>query len=319
MVSDANSSFRDALPQLGDGLFLTDSGLETDMIFNGGFDLPEFASFVLLEDEDGIAALQAYFRDHAEIAREAGAGFIFESATWRASPDWGSKLGYGYGRLDDVNTRAVELLVDLRDEFAGDGLARVISGAVGPRGDGYRPDELMSADEAQSYHSSQIETFARSAADMVNAMTMTHTGEAIGIVRAADAAGIPVAISFTVETDGRLPDGTPLGAAIAATDEATGGAAAYFAINCAHPTHFAGELAGDAEWIERLRGIRANASRMSHAELDEAEELDDGDPAELGSQYAALRKQFPKLNVLGGCCGTDARHVRQIALACAAS
>lgn len=308
--------YRGRLPQLGGGVFLTDSGLETDLIFNKGFELPHFAAFVLLADQAGRDALRSYFRDHAAIAREAGAGFLLESVTWRANPDWGERLGYSPEALVEANEQAVAMLVDLRDEVGEDAGPVVVSGCVGPRGDGYSPGELMTAEEAQRYHATQVATFAATEADLVHAMTITYPAEAVGIVRAAGAAGIPAAISFTVETDGRLPDGTPLADAIAAVDDATGAAAAYFGINCAHPTHFAGVLEPGAAWTARIRSIRANASRRSHAELDEAEELDAGDPEELGNEYRQLRSRLPTLSVLGGCCGTDVRHVRSVASAC---
>ena len=146
---------------------------------------------------------------------------------------------------------------------------------------------------------------------------MNYAEEASGIARAAREAGMPVALSFTVETDGRLPTGQPLNEAIAQVDSETGAYPAYYMINCAHPTHFDTVLAPESEWINRIGGLRANASRMSHAELDEAEELDAGDPVELGQEYADLKRHLPNLTVLGGCCGTDHRHIEQIGLACA--
>ena len=308
--------YREQLPQLGGGVFLTDSGLETDLIFNRGIELPHFAAFVLLADDAGREILRSYFRDHAAIAREAGAGFVLESVTWRANPDWGEKLGYTPEALAAANEQAVAMLAGLRDEVGEDAGPVVVSGCVGPRGDGYSPGEQMTAVVAQGYHATQVGTFAGTDADLVHAMTITYPDEAIGIVRAAAAAGIPVAISFTVETDGRLPDGTSLGDGVTAVDDATGGAAAYFGINCAHPTHFGDALEPGASWTTRIRTIRANASRRTHAELDESEELDAGDPAELGDEYRELRTRFPDLSVLGGCCGTDARHVRAVANAC---
>ena len=154
--------------------------------------------------------------------------------------------------------------------------------------------------------------FAETDADMVAAFTMTYAEEAIGIVRAATAAGMPIAISFTTETNGRLPSGEALDQAIARTDEATSGAPAYYMVNCAHPTHLAGALERGGAWRERVRGLRANASRRSHAELDESPDLDAGDPDELARQYDELRAAFPRLSVAGGCCGTDHRHVEAI-------
>jgi homocysteine S-methyltransferase len=309
--------YRAGLPQVDDGVFLTDSGIETVLIFHHGYELSDFAAFVLLDDEAGVETLRGYFRDHAAIARDAGTGFIFESPTWRASPDWAARLGYGDEALAAANRKAIDMLVEIRSEFDGDGLPRVVSGCVGPRGDGYQPSALMAADEAHGYHSTQIGTFAGTEADMVTGITITYPDEAIGIVRAARDLGMPAAISFTVETDGVLPDGSSLERAIAAVDDATGGGPAYYMVNCAHPTHFDHVLASAGPWCDRIRGVRANASRMSHAELDEAEELDDGDPEELGQQYEQLRASLPAISVLGGCCGTDVRHVEQIAVACA--
>jgi homocysteine S-methyltransferase len=308
--------YRAGLPQVDDGVFLTDSGIETVLIFHHGYELPDFAAFVLLDDEAGVETLRSYYRDHAAIARDAGTGFIFESPTWRASPDWAARLGYTDEALTAANRKAIAMLVEIRSELDGDGLPMVVSGCVGPRGDGYQPSALMTADEAQSYHSTQIGTFAGTEADMVTAITITYPDEALGIVRAAQDAGMPAAISFTVETDGVLPDGSSLENAIAVVDDATGGGPAYYMVNCAHPTHFDHVLESGGQWRERIRGVRANASRMSHAELDEADELDDGDPRELGQQYEQLRASLPAVSVLGGCCGTDLRHVEQIAAAC---
>src|SRR4029079_8642649 len=178
---------------------------------------------------------------------------------------------------------------------------------------GYSPDRIMSAAEAQEYHAAQVAVFAASEADLVSAFTINYVNEAIGVARAAKAASMPVVISFTVETDGKLPTGQTLKDAIIETDAATGNAPAYYMLNCAHPTHFADVLSG-APWVRRLRGLRANASTRSHAALDAAPDLDAGDPVALGEQYHALRTRFPQLTILGGCCGTDHRHVEQICL-----
>ena len=245
-----------------------------------------------------------------ELAREQGAGFVLETPTWRASPRWAAELGYSDDKLDALNRRAITLMEELR----GDSDRFVISGCIGPQDDGYNPSATLSADEARDYHATQIGTFADTAADMVTALTMTYSDEAIGVTRAAGAAGIPAAISFTVETDGRLPNGQALGEAIEQVEAETDPAPAYYMINCAHPEHFDAVLSGES-WAERIRGLRANASNKSHAELDEAEELDAGDPADLGARHAALRDRLPRVNVLGGCCGTDHRHVAEISRA----
>jgi S-methylmethionine-dependent homocysteine/selenocysteine methylase len=302
--------YRDSLPQLqADRPFITDGGLETTLIFHRGRELPCFAAFDLLKDAGGREELRAYFEPYVALARERGVGMVLDTATWRASSDWGERLGYSQDELDEANREAVALAEEIRAAGEDERTPVVINGVIGPRGDGYDPAELMSASAALAYHGRQVQTFARSAADMVTAITMTHAEEAIGIVRAARAAGIPVAISFTVETDGRLPSGQALEDAIAQVDAETDAAAAYFMINCAHPAHFAPVLDGAEPWGERIAGLRANASARSHAELDEAEELDEGDPVALGAEHRALRSRLPSVAVLGGCCGTDQRHV----------
>jgi S-methylmethionine-dependent homocysteine/selenocysteine methylase len=308
--------YREALPQLEGELFLADGGIETTLIFLEGLDLPDFASFDLLKKEEGEEALRRYFRAYVEIAARFNVGLILESATWRASADWAVKLGYTPEALDAANRRSIDLLEELRSEFETGGRKLVVSGCLGPRGDGYNPGAMMSEQEAEAYHRGQVEVFAQTAADMVSAITMNYTEEAIGIARAAQRAGMPAAIAFTVETDGRLPTGETLRAAIERVDAATSSYPCYFMINCAHPTHFEHVLAAGEAWVERIRGVRANASRMCHAELNESTELDIGNPAELAMQYAQLKRRLPKLNVMGGCCGTDHRHIEQIAQAC---
>jgi homocysteine S-methyltransferase len=309
-----NALYRNALPQLDGSLFLTDGGIETSLIFNDGMELPHFAAIALLERPEGEAALRGYFGAYAALAARFGTGLVLEAATWRASADWGERLGWRPEQLAAANRAAVRILQDVRADYPV--MCSVISGCVGPRGDGYQPGELMSVVQAMRYHRAQIETLAGTAADMVSAITMNYAEEAIGIALAARAAGMPVAISFTVETDGRLPTGQALGEAIAEVDRATDAYPAYYMVNCAHPEHFAHVLRHP--WAARIRGLRANASRKSHRELNDSPQLDIGDPAELGSQYAALRRrELPALNVMGGCCGTDPRHVARIAAACA--
>lgn len=308
--------YRHTLPQTEGGLFLTDGGIETTLIFHEGMELPDFAAFHLLSNSGGEAVLRKYFRTYAELANRFRSGLILESATWRSSPDWGVRLGYTSRTLAYANHRAIQLLQEVREEYETEQTPVVISGCIGPRGDGYVPGNIMSIQEAETYHWEQVETFAGSTADMITAITMNYVEEAIGIAGAAEKAGMPVAISFTVETDGNLPTGQTLKSAIEQVDEATSGYPAYYMINCAHPTHFEHVVAEGGQWLERVRGLRANASRRSHAELNEAPDLDIGNPTELGKQYARLKRRLPQLNVMGGCCGTDHRHLEQIVEAC---
>jgi S-methylmethionine-dependent homocysteine/selenocysteine methylase len=300
---------RRPLTQLDGGTFITDGGMETTLIFRDGLELPDFASFVLLNDPDGLEALRAYYASYVAIAARHGVGIVLDTPTWRTNPDWGARLGYSAEALDDVNRRGVALLEEVRVD-AGENVDMLISGCIGPRGDGYVVSDAMSPDEAQAYHSAQVTTFASTSADLVSALTLNYADEAVGIASAAAEAGIPSVISFMVETDGRLPSGQELRDAVAQVDEATDGAPAYFMVNCAHPTHFEDVLADGG--LERVVGLRANASTKSHAELDEAEELDRGDPGDLAERYRRLRPLMPNLTVVGGCCGTDERHIEAI-------
>jgi S-methylmethionine-dependent homocysteine/selenocysteine methylase len=308
--------YRSSLPQLAERIFITDAGLETELVFHDGRELPCFAAYDLLKDDAGRARLGRYYGQFAATARARGVGLVLESPTWRASADWGAKLGHDAAALYAFNRAGISLMTAVRDAYESEASPMVVSGQVGPRGDGYDPGRVMTADEAEDYHAVQIATFAGTEADLVTAVTMTNVPEATGIVRAAVRTRMPVVVSFTLETDGRLPTGDGLGEAIDAVDTATGGAPEYYMINCAHPVHFDGALDAGEPWTERLRGLRANASMRSHAELDAATDLDDGDPADLGRRYAALRRRMPQITVLGGCCGTDHRHVEAICLAC---
>ncbi|WP_309650577.1 homocysteine S-methyltransferase family protein [Nocardioides sp.] len=301
---------------LGGNDFVTDGGLETDLIFNHGLDLPEFAAFPLVDDAAGRALLRDYFQGYVEIARRAGSGLLLETPTWRANPDWGLRVGYDRRSLDLANRQAVHLLTELRAERPVDGPV-LISGTVGPRGDGYVAGEHTDPDEAAAYHAPQLAALASAGADLATAYTLTGTGEAIGVVRAAREVGLPVAISFTVETDGRLPDGSTLADAVAVVDAVD--APDWFLVNCAHPLHVEPGLAGRADdgtgggaWLDRIVGLRPNASTLTHAELDASEVLDPGDLDLLASSFEHLRALLPQLQVVGGCCGTDVRHVARL-------
>jgi S-methylmethionine-dependent homocysteine/selenocysteine methylase len=296
-------------------VFLTDGGIETTLIFDDGFELPDFAAFTLLDQPDGRDALVRYFESYIAVARRDEVGIVLETPTWRASADWAARLGLTVDELDAVNRDAVELLHELRGRYATPETPIVVSGCIGPRGDGYLVESVMSPEEARTYHALQAEAFAAASADLVTAITMTYVDEAIGLTEAARQAGLPVVISFTVETDGTLPSGQSLGEAIEAVDAATDSYPSYYMVNCAHPTHFAHVFEQRPPWSQRVGGVRANASKMSHAELDEAEELDSGDPHELADDYRQLREAVPSLRVVGGCCGTDHRHIDAISTA----
>lgn len=304
--------YRTALPQLTGTLFLTDAGLETDIIFNKGIDIREFAAHTLLPDPGGREVLVRYFREMLSLAKSAGTGFILDCPTWKAHMHWAMDLGASEAEIRQANIDSVAFAADLRDEFSTNEQPIVLNGLVGPRGDAYAPEAQIATDEAEKYHAQQIGWLAETDVDMVSALTFTQADEAIGAVRAAKALGLPIVVSFTTETDGRLPTGQSLGDAIQQVDAETDGAAAYFMVNCAHPEHFSGVI-DDSAWTKRIHGLRCNASRLSHAELDECEVLDDGNPVELAQQYAELKASMPWLNAFGGCCGSDLRHVTEIA------
>ena len=306
------TKYRHALPQLSGDMFLTDAGLETDLIFNHGIEIREFAAHTLLADESGREALARYYREFLSLARDLGTGFILDGQTWKAHLHWAEDLGANEDELCEANRSSIMFMAQLRDEFSDNSKPIVLNAFIGPQGDAYAPETEIAAHEAQAYHAKQIGWLAETEIDMVTAMTFTQSDEAIGVVRAANEAGLPIVVSFTVETDGNLPSGQSVKEAIETVDQATGASAAYYMINCAHPDHF-DHVLEDGAWARRIRGLRCNASRLSHAELDECETLDDGDPAELALQYKAIVANMPWLNVFGGCCGSDLRHITEIA------
>jgi S-methylmethionine-dependent homocysteine/selenocysteine methylase len=307
------------LPQLSDGLFLTDGGMETTLIFHDGIDLPHFAGCALLETAEGREALRRYYRTYAALARKYETGFILESPTWRANPDWAEKLGWNAEKLAAINREGIALMHEIREEFETPRSPMVVSGCLGPRGDGYVASAVMTPEEAAAYHAPQIRVLRDTGVDVISAFTLTTGDEGLGIANAAAALGVPCVLSFTLETDGRLPSGEALREVIGRIDSTAATAPVYYMINCAHPTHFADILPEGEPWLERIRGVRANSSCRSHEELNESPDLDEGNPAELGLQYRELRARLPKLTILGGCCGTDHRHLEAICESCVAA
>ncbi|MFN3227115.1 MAG: homocysteine S-methyltransferase family protein [Hyphomicrobiales bacterium] len=289
--------------------YLTDGGLETFMVFNKGHDLPCFSAAALLDTQAGRSDLNDYYETYIGLARATGRGFLIDAPTWRAGVAWAEPLGLSIEELLDINRRAVAFVSAIRDRHESDALPIVLNGLIGPAGDAYAPGTLLSEKDAFDVHAPQVHALGKAGVDMISAMTLTHAEEACGIAQAAKEIDVPIALSFTLETDGRLPSGQPLGQAIEQVDEATGAAPLYYMINCAHPDHFSSVLDKGTTWTSRVGGIRCNASRMSHAELDDAEELDDGDPIELGELSMQLLQLLPNIRVVGGCCGTDHRHV----------
>ncbi|MEM1340274.1 MAG: homocysteine S-methyltransferase family protein [Bacteroidota bacterium] len=293
-------------------IYLTDGGLETDLIFNHGIELQEFAAFPLLESPNSLSVVMDYYRDYLELAKKNDLNFILESPTWRANPDWGKKLGYELEKLTYFNTLAIEKMQVLKEEYSNHISDIKISGQIGPRGDGYIAVNTMTPPEAAAYHELQVRSFKEANVDRVTAITMTYSAEALGIVTVAQQYGLPVVISFTVETDGRLPSGENLEEVILKLDSITNYYPSYYMLNCAHPTHFMHLFDNESNWKNRIQGLRVNASTKSHAELDESIELDIGDKNELGAWHGVLQSKLPFLSVFGGCCGTDITHLKAI-------
>ncbi len=292
--------------------YLTDGGLETTLIFHKGITLHSFAAFELLRTEEGKNAFREYYQPYLALAEKYNLGFVMESPTWRASSDWGFKLGYTHDELFALNKQSIKLMRELAQPFSQSLPHIIISGNIGPRGDGYKAENQMTAEQARAYHLEQIKAFVQADADVVTAVTINYIDEAIGIIQAARSFHLPVVISFTVETDGRLPGGELLQEAIEITDRETDFYAEHYMINCAHPQHFMHQLDNNGNWKIRIRGIRANASLKSHAELDESDTLDAGDKCQLAEGYMQLFQLLPELKVIGGCCGTDHTHMEEI-------
>jgi homocysteine S-methyltransferase len=289
--------------------FLTDGGFETWLFFQKGFEAPQFAAIVLMDDDEARQAMRSYFDGFLTMAASARTGFVLDTNTWRGCTRWGPDLNKSTPEMLRLTMDAVSFAKDVRAGWQSRVSPILLNGVVGPAGDGYAPGKVPEPGLARDMHRPQIDCLARGGVDMVSAITMTNTNEAIGIPQAALDVGLPIVVSFTVETDGRLPTGEPLGEAIDRVDAATGNAPIYYMVNCAHPDHFVDAIKTGPDWIGRIGGVRANASRVSHAELDMAESLDDGDPEEFGALNSELADLLPSLRVVGGCCGTDHRHV----------
>ena len=304
------NNYRENLPQLGGSLFVTDAGIETDLIFNHGIEIRAFAAHTLLDEAAGTQALIDYFQGFIDLAASRDVGLILDTVTWKAHRHWRHDLGQSMTEIRQANLRAVKLIERLRDVAANE-RPIVLNAPIGPCGDAYRPENIISPTVAYDYYREQMSWLVETSIDMVTGLTFTQATEAEGLVAAAREFGLPVVISFTVETDGKLPTGQTLEKAIAQVDAGIAGPPAYYMVNCAHPDHFEDALSAGA-WRQRIRGIRANASRKSHAELDNSAELDAGNPCELADQYARLSRRMPWLNIFGACCGADVSHVRRI-------
>ncbi len=300
-------------PSQREGVFyLTEGGQETEIMYKHGHDLPEFAMFPLLDNEQATADLRAMYERYLETAARHGFVALMGGLDYRASADWGAKLGYSAQALAEIELRAIEFLRDVAKPFAGQAEI-LISGVIGPRGDAYALNRTITADEAEDYHSAQLETLKRANVDLACAMTFNNTEEAIGVSRAAARIGLPLSIYFTLTSASRLRSGPSVHEAIKTVDAATGDARPdFYGINCSHPLEFEPALE-PGDWIERVRSLRPNAALMEKQQLCQIGHLVDGDPPELGQQMGALARRYPHIDVWGGCCGTWDTHLDEIA------
>ena len=300
-------------PRLHQKFYLTEGGTETEVLYKWGFELPEFAMYPLLDNPEANAVIRDIYRRYFHVAETCDTGLLILGHDYRASPDWGAKLGYTPEGLADMQRRTIRFLADMRVAYEGRVTDTYIAGCIGPRGDAYGSGGEMSEAEAEDYHSVQLTTLKDTEADMAIALTFNNIPEAVGVVRAAAALGIPVGISLTLTTESRLRSGPTLREAVEVIDECTGSGAAWFGTNCSHPLEFEPALADDGDWVDRLRYIRPNAVKMEKVALCKLGHLEDGDPVELGKQMGEVARRFPRADILGGCCGTDERHLAEIA------
>lgn len=302
------------LPPAGSGeIFLTESGSETEIMYRHGFDLPEFAMFPLLENPEAVPILRDMFRAQLDVAAEFGLSFLLTGLDYRASPDWGAKLGYSRQSLADANMAAIQFLRDVAQPYSDQIPRLLIGGILGPRGDAYDLNHEITAESAEDYHAVQLATLKNSDVDFVCAMTFNNVPEAVGAARAASRCGLPLSIALTLDGNSRLKSGTSLAQAIADIDHLAGVEAPdFYLLNCSHPVEYEPALEV-GNWVKRLRGVRPNASKMEKIALCKLGHLEDGNPLELGKQIAGLSKRYPHMDIFGGCCGTNERHLREIA------
>ena len=300
-------------PRLEGKFYLTEGGTETEVMYKWGFDLPEFAMFPLLDDPEADTVIRNMYRRYLDVAAEQGVGVLLNGHDYRASPDWGAKLGYSAEGLQQMQRRTIQFLDEMRAEYADRVTDVYIAACIGPRGDAYGTGGEITADEAEDYHSVQLHNLDGTAADMAVAATFNNIPEAIGVIRAAKGAGMPIGVSLTLTPEGRLRSGPTLREAVETVDEVTAGAAAWFGTNCSHPLEFEPAIADAGPWLDRLRYIRPNAAKMDKIALCSLGHLEDGDPEELGEQMGDVVRRLPRADIIGGCCGTDERHLSEIA------
>lgn len=299
-------------PQRDGVLYLTEGGQETEVMYKFGHELPEFAMYPLLDNPAAVADLKGMYERVLDAAARHGCVAMLSGLDYRASPDWGDKLGYSRDGLAEALHRSIDFLRDVARPYRGQAEI-LIGGMVGPRGDAYALNRTITAEEAEEYHAFQIDTLNATGVDFISAVTFNNVPEAVGLSRAAAKGAAPLGISFTLDSNHRLQSGPSLKDAIEAVDAEAGEARpAFFGVNCSHPTEFEPALE-PGDWILRVRSLRPNASAKDKGELCQLGHLDDGNPVLLGLQMAALARRYPHIDMWGGCCGTWDVHLDEIA------
>lgn len=308
MMADAKS-----FPSKQEGRFyLSEGGTETELMYKYGFELPEFAMFPLLNNPDAVSKMREMFRSYLEVVAVNGMCALMGGLDYRASPDWGERLGYSPEGLAEANHHALAFLREIADEYTTDIQEILIQGVIGPRGDAYERNETITENEAEDYHSVQLKTLKEADVDLALAMTFNNIRESIGVARAAAKVGVPLAISFIVNSESKLDTGQSLGEAIATIDAETNHAPEFYSVNCCHPIEYEPAIES-YDWINRVRGVRPNASKRDKIALCQLGHLEDGDPVELGQQCGDLARRYPHMDIWGGCCGTWDNHLNEIA------
>lgn len=292
--------------------YLSEGGMETEVMYKHGFDFPHFAVFELLKNPKAVSALQAMYRQYFDVVAKHQMVALVGGLDYRASPDWGALLGYSADGLSDMNHRCIDFLRDLAKEYIGEIDEILIQGFIGPRGDAYETNTVITEQESEDYHSVQLQTLKEADVDLASALTFNNIPESIGVAKAAARLDLPLCISLSLDGSSRLNSGPSLGDAIKTIDAATDNSVAFYMINCVHPLEYESALA-DESWMKRIRGVRPNASVMDKISLCKIGHLEDGDPIELGNQIGDLFKRFPHMDILGGCCGTWDNHLDQMA------
>ncbi|WP_286238828.1 homocysteine S-methyltransferase family protein [Neptuniibacter halophilus] len=294
-------------------LYLTEGGTETEIMYKYGFELPHFAMFPLLDNPAAVTKMRDMFRYYLDVVAKHKLCALIGGLDYRASPDWGKLLGYSDAGLAEANLQSIDFLRDVAAEYAHDIEQTLIQGLIGPRGDAYQQGHTITAEAAEDYHAIQLTTLKKAGVDLALAITFNNVEESIGVARAAKTIGVPLAISLTLNRNSTLGDGTPLADAIEQIDQATDHSVEFYSINCSHPIEYEPAIDG-GPWLQRVRGVRPNASKMEKVALCKIGHLESGDPVELGEQCGELAKRYPHMDIWGGCCGTWDQHLDQIAL-----